>query len=751
MINKIKNIVLFVLCFAITGCVTYKADSSGISSPDYNQRVRVTDPHYDGVLNPIGITGMAATTIGTGYLAYNSNLIKINDGPNQTTSQIGNAVIGAAVGFGASYLVNKWLGWGKVKPMYSYNKQEWVKRANKNYLYLSNYDYLTVMPKSIEPTFKILKNEDMKDFSEAFNNSTYSDSVVHRAIPQLNRDELLLLIKTFPSVSTIKEAKIQYILQSKSLENIFASKELFKDVELNIEKPASELISSLSDAKLFFKYYPKSAYSNIVESKSAKLINDIDDCSNFKLLFPFSIFAPSIINKLSNSLNRQDLPVLVNLYLEIPEIEQTKIQYIKTSNTATDFFEAISKYPIKSLLIQKRNYSENINACKKTIEDFEEKSSLLGYDNVSRLIDNVKNEFLSSRLSKNTNKSDYYQFNEVIKNNSWLQPQADKYLSESFKNIAKINENENNQARINEFNIAKIGSISDLLRFCNKYPGSNEASSASGLINHFVSNHVVQAIDPFKHEAKGDRTFGTAWAEGMRDYVKGAENYNIFILGRIRNTSKEKLTVRLTVTLHLIKLTNLSIFSNSSAEDHTEYYYATLYPNDEIPYATMYKNVSGGTQIGRGLLSAGTSRGYADNPISVEAEFYPNEISNETIKQQRFLIKALLTNGNVETKDWGGTSISQLFGKGSGECQLNVNYSSEWNNPVLSIYNENDELIESKEWNSSGRNIGVFYLKKGRYKVKVSDCDGFFNVNVNAKTMSFTVKKCKSEEYRESK
>jgi hypothetical protein len=756
MISKIKNLVLFVLCFAITGCVTYKADSSGLSSPDYNQRIRVTDPHYDGVLNPIGVTSMAAATIGAGYFAYNSNLIKINDGSNQTTSQIGNAVIGAAVGFGASYLVNRWFGWGKTKPVYSYNYQEWVKKANKNFVLLPDNDYLTVMPKSTEPSYKILDKKDMKEFSETFKNSVYADSVVHRAIPQLNRDELLQLINTFPDVSTIKEAKIQYILQSKTLENIFASKELFKDVELNIEKPASELIYSLSDAKLFFKYYSKSSYSNVIESKSAKLISSIDDCSSFKFLFPFSTFAPSIIKKLTNTLKRVDLPVLVNLYFEIPEIEQTKIQYIKTSNTAADFFEAISKYPIKSVIIEKSNYSENINECKKTIDDIEEKSEILGSNNVSRLTENVKNEYLANLLNHSNTKSEYYSFIDCIRNNSWLQPQSNKYLYEANKYIAKITENENNQARIVEFNIAKNNGVGAILSFANKYPGTNEAQQAKSLLDNYVKQNVIRSMEPFYWAAQGDKSFWGAWAENNRSWWQGSKQYNIFVAGRLKNTLNETLKLKITTKLNLIKTTRVLVFSSSNTQTLTQEFFMELYPKKEQPFISLFDNISGGFQVG-GIIGFGSSVKIDEsNPFEIEFEYYDNNIPQNTIDLQNNLIKNVIKNrGNVDVKVFGGRSINEITAgslwSDSNSSTLLITYKTKSNYSSLNIYNSDGEQIKTDSWSSSGTNNGTYILPQGTYTIKASDCENKYEVNLNVRKMTLIIEKnCSSNEVKEN-
>jgi hypothetical protein len=69
----------------------------------------------------------------------------------------------------------------------------------------------------------------------------------------------------------------------------------------------------------------------------------------------------------------------------------------------------------------------------------------------------------------------------------------------------------------------------------------------------------------------------------------------------------------------------------------------------------------------------------------------------------------------------------------------------------MDVYDWNSKHVNSKRWNNSGRNLTTFYLPKGRYTVEVPDCKNRFNINLNVKSMSLTIRNdCTSTEYREN-
>ena len=177
-------------------------------------------------------------------------------------------------------------------------------------------------------------------------------------------------------------------------------------------------------------------------------------------------------------------------------------------------------------------------------------------------------------------------------------------------------------------------------------------------------------------------------------------------------------------------------------------------PGDEIPLACIYPNISAGTNIGTSLLlSGGVSRDFASDPITIEMEYNLEDVPDQKLDEQTALIKNLKGKGNIPTKDWGGNSAvaNYLSGFGDELSVLNIIYNSDLNNPQMDVYDWNSKHVNSKRWNNSGRNLTTFYLPKGRYTVEVPDCKNRFNINLNVKSMSLTIKNdCTSTEYREN-
>jgi len=306
---------LFAALLFLPACSVYKADSNSLSSPDYNQRVTVYEPHYDKVITPIGVGSIAASTAGGAYLGYQSNLIKFNSGTEQKTSQIGNAVIGAAVGFGTSYLMNRLFGLGKKQMDVDYS--EWVKKANKNFLLVPGTGNLTVIPKNADANYQIQNTTDAIQFKSVFNASNYTDNVFKTGIANLYRNDLPLLINTFPTTASVGIAKDRYIKSSPSYTEIISATKQYPEITNNYENNFLDLILNCENALDFKNRYPASTF--------------------FKRAY---LNAYKTDNQQINTIKKLDNSLLTNIKLEIPEIAK------ETDIIKQNFF--ISRYSIEN-------------------------------------------------------------------------------------------------------------------------------------------------------------------------------------------------------------------------------------------------------------------------------------------------------------------------------------------------------------------------------------------------------------------
>lgn len=716
--------ILIAFTLILTSCVTYKADSDYASYPDYNQRVNVTGAHYDGVLNPLGVTSIAASTVAGGYLGYQSNLIKYNSGTEQVTSKIGNAAIGAVVGFGASYFLNRLLGWGKTKSVT--NTSEWIQKANKNFLLVSGYSgNFTVIPKDADRNYSIQNIQDGRDFTQVFSGSSYSDKTFNTGVYNLSRNDLPSLITLFPNTQSLSLAKNKYITTSPSYSEIVKATQLYPDLKNDYEKNFLSLVSVYDNAADFKSRFPK----------------------------PSSSSFDQIVIRLTPKLNRDELPKLITLFEQEPSVSKTKEEYIKSSNTIDDFFSAIKKYPATDIKINFGFYRNSLNNARVVYNDLLSIKTKLGDMNFKRISNNLADESMKSLFYENNTKQDYQNYIYDISNEGWMSSSSSKYIQLAQNEIIKIEKTENDNIRRNEYLNAKSAGISSLVSFANKYSNSQEAGEAKKELDTYVENNVVQAMDPFNWVAPGDRSFWGAWAENNRSWWKGSKNYNIFYLGRLKNTSSNTLNLKLTINLNLKISTNLLIFFGGVSNiTETQNYYLTLKPNESKPYIVLFDNISGGTQLG---LVYGKKIEFDDTPFNFKMEYCNENISEDILQTQQNLVDNVIKfKGNIETKNWGGSSINELLASAGGDNDygtLIVTYKSQYNNPSLTIYDSRGEIIKTDSWKDSGSNTGTYSLPKNEsYTIEVSECNKKYTVNLDVRKMTFVIdKNCSSNTIKE--
>jgi len=438
-INQIVICGLSILFF--TGCVTYKADSTSISTPDYNQRVDVSGAHYDNVITPIGVTSIAASTIGGGYFAYQTNLIKYNSGAQQKTSPFGNAIIGAAIGFGTSYAINKLLGWGNTKNVT--DRSEWVRKANNEFKLLNTYQFdsnFRVINSKAENNYQVKDLNDVKDFKYVFPTSSYSDNVVKQSIPVVSRSQLLELIDLYPANSYLIPIKKEFIIRSTTLTDLLAAEKRFSDVNISIENNGIMLVNSLDDAVNFILRFPNSNSKDNIESKAANYVSSISDCRKFNNNFPRSSRIDDIVKKLYKTLSRSDLILLIELYPSSSQINNAKLEYIRTSSDLDAFFAAIQKYPNNYINIQPVDYKDGSNSKRlfTLYNEILDIKSILGEQSFNRFASIIRKSSLDYGFSKLNSYSAYKIFVEKMPQFDYLYPELQSYIDKAQKYIDDV-------------------------------------------------------------------------------------------------------------------------------------------------------------------------------------------------------------------------------------------------------------------------------------------------------------------------
>jgi hypothetical protein len=268
---------------ALASCVTNKPYYDSVSQFDYNKRCEIANPVYKKTISPLGIGSIVAGTIAGGYVGYRAKLVNFNDGQKQQSFDVGGAVLGAAIGYTATYFANRLAGWGKT--VNNVEPEKWLKKTNTPFKYLgSSAGSIKVIHHSIEPDFTIQTLQDAHDFAKVFRNSSYTNQVTQTALTSssIQRQELLEMIDLFPTSASLTDFKRKYVRLSPSIETLLEASKRFPETKLNTEYLASGLVNNYADAALFNKNYRSSTYNkqvvlNALRNSNTNQVSDLAD------------------------------------------------------------------------------------------------------------------------------------------------------------------------------------------------------------------------------------------------------------------------------------------------------------------------------------------------------------------------------------------------------------------------------------------------------------------------------------------
>jgi len=282
----IKGSGLCVILLYCTGCVTFKPDSYSVSDADYNERKVIEHPFYKGRLTPVGYGVVAASTLLGGYAGSKVDIVSFYDGESKKNIKAADIAIGSLVGFTTSMLFNYGMGYNKANLCNDPN--EWLKRANNEFLYVSGpCDRIVAMHRSAESKYQIEKTEDIIDFKLAFPKSRFDDDIVKKSLKSKSvmRDDYPMLIEKFPSSSYVNEVKKQYISKSTDLTSILQARIKYPDTGLDVEPHAALSVASCADARLYQSNFPNSKYNKFVLLKGLQYCSDTE-IRSLPTLFP---------------------------------------------------------------------------------------------------------------------------------------------------------------------------------------------------------------------------------------------------------------------------------------------------------------------------------------------------------------------------------------------------------------------------------------------------------------------------------
>lgn len=259
-INKIYVVALCVSTIMLQSCYTRKPVAGNISHPDYNKRIAVSGAKMKKKGNGLNIAFNIGLVGAGAYGGYQTNLIQKQTAEGKEPVHAANIAVGALAGASVAYLIDAIAGKNKKESIS--NPDEWIRKANKEYLLLerkSTYsDAFTIIHSSAERNYIVNNTQDVRDFKAVFPNSNYTDQMFQQAIKVLKRDEIPLLLDLYPDNRYVADARTKYIKESLFYDDAFIAAKKYPVT--NADEYIYPLIRNVNNAISFVRAYPDTRY-----------------------------------------------------------------------------------------------------------------------------------------------------------------------------------------------------------------------------------------------------------------------------------------------------------------------------------------------------------------------------------------------------------------------------------------------------------------------------------------------------------
>lgn len=254
--NSIFACLLAVCCMVISSCTTLKPTAVRVSDPDYNMRVKVSDPHYLRKPNGMGYTLTIAGPVAGAAVGSTIGLSKsVNKDGIRQKSTIGNMAIGALVGSAVSFITSRLAHYNKRVGIRNINK--WISDAHGDYIYLNSLgeSYLMIH-RDAERNYTVQDLRDVEHFAAAFPRSLYSDGVFDQALKKLPRSSMPDIIALYPNAKNLNEAKLRYIRESTDFPTMLAALKKYPQ-SVDLQEYFVKVIDNADQALQFKQMYPQ--------------------------------------------------------------------------------------------------------------------------------------------------------------------------------------------------------------------------------------------------------------------------------------------------------------------------------------------------------------------------------------------------------------------------------------------------------------------------------------------------------------
>ncbi|MDY0302683.1 MAG: hypothetical protein RBR98_02735, partial [Candidatus Moranbacteria bacterium] len=543
--------------------------------------------------------------------------------------------------------------------------------------------------------------------------------------------------------------KYRYLNLSNSTNECIEAKNLYSELSDSAEISSIKRIASVSDALAVEKNWPNTKYPKLLGEKyfshaqsTAEFIdisnkyNFLDSKCEVKAVEGIETFSDIELynNKWSKTnvgllveskaiqvCSRDELKLFINLFPKEFTISAKK-EYIASAPSYREFIRtAWIEYPDLINLPQTFDETDLANV-KEHYKNLLNNESFFKSEQLSSLRNNLLDISLNSIYSKAKDNNDtLLLLADILDEEEWLHARNRENGTKDYIDI--VTERIKYNLRIEEFiKIQVDGEIEDKMNFCLKYPSTPEAESFTNELNKFVNNYV-QITDVTHWSAKGNSSWLNDLAETSRDFIHGGQAYNFFIMGLLKNYADIPVKITLRVDLMRYKTCGVSIFQSTSEEIITDKNHLVIPPKESMPFLMVFKDLSEGTVVGSGLLSAGCTYSPLDIK-TISKTLYNGEISRKQMLNHIAFVKDIVNKGNVSrtlspnerAEQW----VNEKFGmEPTRKTTLRIKNASGGGLTVYSIKGGSKNEI-SKNREIDKEDYEDFDLYGGTYKVLTS-------------------------------
>jgi hypothetical protein len=542
-------------------------------------------------------------------------------GLKKPIGEFSGAIIGGLGGYVASYLIKSARPKNEVFEVNSSNYTKWLSKQRNfknNYVGVPNNGYasITFFPKESYRQFIAKNVYELDLYRSAFGNFG-EEGLIDRSLKDGLDDSLLKSLYNF-STTDFNKSRVgkKYIMSTNNYYEFIERSQKY----LGLKK---ELIPVLAESRV-----------NIVESAIA-----------FKRSFESELTLQNkIFDRLYPTLNKIDLPQLLNTYPKASSHSEGTIRFLSLSTSLYEFFAALRQFP--QVGIDTPNTPSTIEEAGKYdawIQTNVSKYVSSGY--IFEFRKKFQEEFLNDKLKYATTIHELQNLTEKLNANEWILSGIKGNLISRISSEIEHNERVERLAASRE----EFGDAAPFA-FASIYPNDRETSRLLPELEQLTKKYIKVEEDGMWNGI-GNHTM----ADGIMERFNGVKlggQYNIFVWGILSNSLDFPIKIDVTSTLNYSNTAGISIFTSTTQKTWNQSYQAEVPAKGKTPFVVVYKDFRVGGTVGSGLLSAGSvSSVNQSNPYTVSFKYYNSVISEEQRVKQKEFISRLIKKGNIEVND----------------------------------------------------------------------------------------------------